>query len=225
MQPAASDFLKFSNPSQAGVALADALAHYRRAPQTIVLAIVRGGVPLGVEVARALDLPLDLIVLRAIFQRPDSSVVRIVRVAGQLAQDELVEFGMPAIGSIESIFLEDAINALLSREVECRGSRPPRSILGQTVILVDNGMRTGGTMQAAIAAVRELGAARVVAATPVGAAQTRVRIAALADETICLNCPEPFIHVGVWYRQFEVPTEREIAAQLQSFDTSREIVD
>ncbi|MEO8669967.1 MAG: phosphoribosyltransferase family protein [Tahibacter sp.] len=210
---------KYTDPRQAGTELADALSGYRGNPATVVLAIVRGGVPVALEVAQQLALPIDTVVLRALFHWPDSSVVRVVRVAGRLAQAELLAFGMPATDSVEYSFVEDAMNALSQRELECRGLRAPRNLDGQTVILVDNGMRTGGTMQASIAAARELGAAKVVAATPVAASQTKERIEALADETVCLQCPEPFIHVGMWYQKFNVPVDGDISDQLQSFDT------
>jgi putative phosphoribosyl transferase len=212
--------MKHADFAAGGRALADALAARDDIDGALVLAIVRGGVPLGLEIAARLALDIDLVVLRALFVRDDGGAVRVVRIAGQLSDRELVDHGAAEAGSVEAGFVADALAALAAREVECRGRQAARPIAGRTVILVDNGMRTGGTMAASIHAARALGAARVIAATPVANVITRDRIAGLADALVCLACPEPFVHVGLWYRKFDVPVDAAIAPQLQSFATA-----
>ena len=147
--------------------MADALAAYRTDRDAIVLAIVRGGVPAGLEVARALDLPLDLLVGRALFKTASGDLLCAVRVAGTLVVDEACAALSDAV---ERAFVDDALSALASREAVCRGARTPARIVGRTVLLVDNGMRTGQTMAAAIRHVRSMNPGRIVAAAPVGAA-------------------------------------------------------
>jgi len=207
--------MRFADLRSGGQALASALGRYRRAEDTIVLGIVRGGVPAAVEVSRALELPLDLLLLRALLQRPSGEPVRAARVAGTLVlDDELKALATPPC-SIEEIFVAEALEAFAQREVVCRGSRPAAVIEGKTVLLVDNGLRTGGTMISAIRAVKTMGPARIVAVAPVAQASSITLAKRLADEVLFLLSPEPFGNVAMGYERFEVPDETQINVLLR----------
>ena len=130
-----------------------------------MLGIVRGGVYAGLDVARSLDLPLDLVMRRPL-QDGSGNLLCAVRVAGTLVLDE--RCASPPAGSPERAFVDDALPALAAREAVCRGTRAPARIAERTVLLVDNGMRTGQTMAVAIGAVRTMNAGRMIAAAPVG---------------------------------------------------------
>jgi putative phosphoribosyl transferase len=197
-----------------GVALAAALERFRGAENTVVLAIVRGGVPAAVEVAGALGLPLDLLLLRALLPRTAGEPVRAARVAGNLVLDD--ELTSLAPDSIEQTFVDDALVSFAERDALCRGSRPPLAVAGKTVLLIDNGLRTGGTMISAIRALRTLAPARVIAAAPVAQASSLELAKMLADEVVCLLTPEPFGNVAMGYVRFEVPDEARIRTLLDA---------
>jgi putative phosphoribosyl transferase len=182
----------------AGRDLALALAPYACPPDAgVVLGIVRGGVPAALEVSLALQLPLDLICMSAVLQRATGAAARAVRVAGTPVLEE--ELTAPAAGSLEAKFVDEALQRLEARESLCRGERAPFAVAGRTVFVIDNGMRTGGTMRAAVRAVRQ------VAAPPACAT-----VEEIADFLVCLATPEPFGHVGMFYRRFEVPRETDV---------------
>ena len=207
--------MRHADLRSAGRDLALALEPYACPPDAgLVLGIVRGGVPAALEVALGLRLPLDLICMSAVLQRATGAAARAVRVAGTAVLEE--ELTAPAAGSIEARYVDEALERLAARERLCRGERPPFAVAGRTVFLVDNGMRTGGTMQAAVRAVRRLGAARVIAAVPVAAPPACAAVDKVADSLACLATPEPFGHVGMFYRRFEVPGETDIRDLLTS---------
>ena len=209
--------MKYPDLRSGGVALAAALAPYQRAENTIVLGIVRGGVTLADEVARTLELPLDVVLLRPMMQRLPGPPLCAARVAGTLVlDDELQAMAEPPV-TIEEIFVADALQAFTERDLACRGQRAPVSVAGQTVLLVDNGLRTGGTMRLAIRGVRRLDAARIIAAAPVGSAEAVALVRPLADEIVCLASPAPFGHVGMWYRKFDVGNEASICRTLDEY--------
>ena len=203
---------KFDELRTGGRALADLLATYQSDRDAIVLGIIRGGVYAAVEVARSLDLPVDLVVGRAVLQDPSGDLVRATRIAGTLALDERCD-ALPA-GSPERAFLDDTLSVLAAREACCRGARPPARIAGRTVLLIDNGMRTGRTMAAAIQAVRSMDPARIVAATPVGTASAVAHVASLADEVRCVVTAPVLGNVAMAYARFDVPLDSQISAIL-----------
>lgn len=180
-----------------------------------MLAIVRGGAPAAIEVARALALPLDVIVMKALRVRPSGDVARAVRVAGSLVRDPDAGPG-PLPHTAQDLHILDGLAELDARDAVCRGPRPVRELAGMTVLVVDNGMRTGGTMMAALRAVRTLAPARLIAAAPVAEAASIPLAATLADELVVLRCPTPFGNVGMGYRRFEVPDEPTIRALLDA---------
>lgn len=170
----------------------------------VVLAIVSAGVPVAVEVAKQLEVEsLDLIVIRRLLapRGPLSQAVA-VNAAGTLMLDD--ELG-PRPEKPETpfdYFMEEALNGLAHRARICRGERPPTELAGKPVLIVDCGIRTSLTMQAAISAVRRLDPARITAAVPVTSQDGCRIVEGLADEFIYLAAPEPFGNAGMWYRDF-----------------------
>ena len=202
----------FADRADAGRVVARKLMAYAGRDDVIVLALPRGGVPVAFEVAAALDAPLD---------------VFLVRKLGAPGQEELA---MGAIASGDVVVVNDeVINALkipnealeakivseraelARRESIYRGDRPPLYVKERTVILVDDGLATGSTMRAAVAALRRQQPARIVVAVPIGAASTCAEIGAIADECICAVTPEPFRAVGLWYDDFAQTDDREVS--------------
>lgn len=202
--------LPFRNRTEAGWALADELKA-RRYDRPVVLALPRGGVPVGFEVARALNAPLD---------------VFLVRKLGVPGQEELA-FGAIASGGVRVLndslvralglsheemdrVSEQEMQELERREGAYRGTRPPEPVRGRTAILVDDGLATGASMLAAVRALRKEGPERVVVAVPVAAKQACESLGRSADEVICTATPEPFFAVGVWYEDFAQTTDEEV---------------
>lgn len=187
-----------------------------------MLAIVSAGVPVAVEVAKLLEASsFDLIVIRRLLapQGPGSQAVA-VNAAGTLVVDD--EIG-PRPAKPETpfdYFLEDALNGLARRSLICRGERPPTDLAGKSVLLVDCGIRTGLTMQAAITAVRTLNPARITAAVPVTSHDGRRIIEALADDLLYLAAPDPFGNAGVWYRDFSRLADDCISQVLRTSPTA-----
>jgi putative phosphoribosyl transferase len=201
---------RFADLRSAGRALAHYLDAYAARPQTIVLGIVRGGVPVAIEVANALSLPLDILLLRRLFA-PDGPADPLTAawVAGTFVTDDRLQSAtLPVPGGAE--FLAEALDTFSARNMLCRGVRAPTAVQGKTILLVDNGVRTGGTMRAAARAVRMLGAKRIVTVAPVASDASRALLHAVADEVVCPVWIERFAHVGMFYDDFAVPHVEQI---------------
>ena len=207
--------MRYATLQAAGRELAAALAHWRGTPGLIVLGIARGGVPAAVEVACAVDAPLDVVIRRGLVQCTGTESSQAVSVAGTMIVDTPLD--ARTADAALSAFVADRVQALGDFAAICRGGRVPLSIAGKTVLLVDNGIRTGATMRVAIDAVRTLAPARIIAASPVGQRESRELLHALADEVVCLHWPAgSFGHVGMWYAALDVPDERKIARMLET---------
>jgi len=193
----------FPNLSSAGKELAAALPSAGISDDLIVLAIVSAGVPVAVEVAMYLEASLDLITIRRLLapRGPGSQAVA-VNVAGTLVVDEEIGSRPATPETPFDYFMEDALNELARRVEICRGERPPAELEGKHVLIVDCGIRTSLTMQAAINAVHTLKPARITAAVPVTSLDGRQIIETLADEFVYLAAPDPFGNAGVWYKDF-----------------------
>lgn len=200
---------KFQNAAVAGRQLADSLDKYRRSTDTVVIAITNGGVFVGVEIARELKLPFELLFIRRLIAPfgPQRAVCA-TNVAGTMVVDEELEHVTRSAGMDHSI--ADGLQQLTERERFCRADRSPVDISAKQVIIVDNGIHTGATMQAAIRAMRKLDVRRVVAAIPVSDLNSRDAIESAADEVVCLAWLEKFGHVGLWYEEFIRPTNDQI---------------
>lgn len=201
----------FRDRSAAGRVLAGPLARYAGRPDVVVLALPRGGVPVGAEVARALGAPLDVFLVRklGVPGREELAMGAVAAGGVLVVNDEVVgRLGIPAA-------VLDAVAAAerqeLDRRAEAyRAGRPAPNLQSKTVVLVDDGLATGSTMRAAVAAVRRLGPAGVVVAVPVGAAETCDEFRAVADDVVCAVTPEPFFAVGSWYEDFAQTTDDEV---------------
>ncbi len=195
----------FADLRTGGQALAKALAGHHNDRNAVVLGIVRGGVPAAFEVAHALGVVLDVVLVRTLIKRASGEWLRAARVAGTPVMDAPLE--ALATGSIERVVVSEGVRELAEREARCRGARPATCLAGRTVLLIDNGMRTGQTMAAAIRAVRTMNPARIVAAAPVGTPSATTVAGALADQLHCLVTSDMFGNVAMGYRRFDVPDE------------------
>jgi predicted phosphoribosyltransferase len=201
----------FRNRTEAGRVLAQELRAYANRDDVIVLALPRGGVPVAFEVAHALHAPLDVF------------VVRKLGVPGheELAMGAIASGGVlviePSVVEDLSIPMEVVLDVAareeqerLRREREYSGDRPAPDVRGRTVILVDDGLATGSTMRAAVAALRKLQPAKIVVAVPVAVRSTCEDLAEEVDEVVCARTPEPFYGVGEWYADFSQTTDEEV---------------
>ena len=193
----------FADRHQAGAELALRLQHYAGRPDVVVLALPRGGVPVAFDVAQALDVPLDVFVVRKL-GLPGHR---------ELAFDVIRSFEVP--GDVIDAVAREEQTELERREREYRADRDPIGLRGKVVILVDDGLATGATMRAALQAVRQLTPSRVVVAAPVGSASACAEFDHLADEAVCARIPASFAAVGDWYRDFSQTTDVEVRALLE----------
>lgn len=227
----AHHFTIFHDRYDAGCQLARALEHYARRGDVIVLALPRGGVPVGYEVARALHVPLDIYLVRklGVPGRPELAMGAIAMGGVRVLNEDVIE----ALGIPESVV--DTVAAAETREIErrdrlYRGDRPPPAVHGKTVIVVDDGLATGATMRAAIAALRAQDPARIVVAVPTAARETCDELRRGADEVMCLTTPSPFYAVGAWYADFSATEDdevRDLLTQVQHIplDATREHIE
>ena len=204
---------KFSDLAAAGRDLALALSEYRGARDTVVVGIATAGVPVAAELARVVQLPLELLIIRRLLV-PDGAEdpVCAVSVAGTVVLDERLGPRVPAPVSGMDHSIAGGLEQLRERERAFRGERPPFELAGKNVVLVDNGIHTGATMLIAIGALRRLNVGSIVVAVPVANALVRSTIELNADRIVCLAWSENFGHVGMWYRRLVRPTPEEIRA-------------
>jgi erythromycin esterase-like protein/predicted phosphoribosyltransferase len=205
----------FKNRSDAGRQLAARLESYARRSDVIILALPRGGVPVAYEVARALRVPLDVFLVRklGVPQHPELAMGAIAAGGVEVLSADLIrELGIPH-ALVRQVSARERLE-LDRRDRLFRAGRRPPIVRDRTVILVDDGLATGSTMEAAILALRQQAPAKIVVAVPVGAGETCTRLAALADDLVCLAMPEPFNAVGLWYREFSQTTDEEVTRLL-----------
>lgn len=202
---------RFLNRSEAGRQLAAELTRYAGRGEVLVLGLPRGGVPVAFEIAVALDAPLDVFVVRKLgLPGHEEFGIGAIASGGVRVVDESVlrAYGVDA-DTLDRI-TERERRELERRERLYRDDRPFPSVVDRVVILVDDGLATGSTIRAAIAALRAEGPREVVVAVPVGAPETCTAIAKLADDLVCLETPEPFYAVGLWYQNFEQTEDDEV---------------
>ncbi|HEV7459016.1 MAG TPA: erythromycin esterase family protein [Solirubrobacteraceae bacterium] len=207
---------RFRNRVHAGRLLAERLRGYAGLDGVVVLGLPRGGVPVAFEVARELDAPLDVFLVRKLgVPGQEELAIGAVATGGtRVLNQELID----ALGIADETV--EAIDARARRELErreraYRGERPPPDLAGRTVILVDDGLATGATMSAAVRAVREDAPARVVVAVPVADPNVCDSLRAEADEVVCLTTPAPLHSVGSWYEDFTQTTDEEVRELLR----------
>ena len=212
---------KFFDRREAGQFLARELRHYANRSDVLVLALPRGGVPVAAEVAANLRVPMDIFVVRKLGLpgQPELAMGAIATGGVRVLNDSVVEaLGIPA--EVIDIVAEEEEQELERRERAYRDDRPRLNVEGKTVIVVDDGIATGSTMLAAVAALRKLNAARVVVATPTIAASTCDQIRGKADEIIAVMKPEEFYGVGQWYENFSQTSDTEVRQLLGNFASS-----
>ena len=206
-----ADLHRYKNRSQAGKLLSQQLAHYAGRSDAIVLGLPRGGVPVAYAVARALRLPLDILLVRKLgMPGHEEYAMGAVGSGGvRVLQAGVVEFFQLAPGVIEAV-TERELAELSRRERSYRGERPPPRLGGKVAILVDDGLATGASMRAAVEVVRRHDPARIVVAVPVGAPDGCEALAAEVDELVCPRQPPQFRAVSQWYREFDQTTDDEV---------------
>jgi putative phosphoribosyl transferase len=205
----------FHDRVEAGKKLAERLLESPE-QDPVVLGVPRGGVPVAAVVAEAIGAPLDVVVVRklGVPSRPELAMGAVGEGGVQVLDKGFVQ--MAGVRPLELAALERRERAEVeSRARRFRGTRPPLSLHGRTVILVDDGIATGSTMIAACRVVRAQGAGRVVVAVPVAPEEALDRMAEVADAVICLRAPSPFFSVGQWYRDFSQTSDDEVVALLQ----------
>jgi putative phosphoribosyl transferase len=205
----------FRDRMDAGRQLAARLETYARRPDVLVLALPRGGVPVGLAVAQALQVPLDVFLVRKLGVPGHEELAMGAIATGDvvvLNEDVVRELAIPERVLVAVVAQER--QELARRDHLYRDGRPAPTIRDRTIILVDDGLATGATMRAAVQAIRQQQPARLVVAVPVGAPQTCEAFQAQTDEVICLLTPTPFYAVGLWYDDFSPTSDQEVRADL-----------
>jgi len=201
----------FRDRTDAGRQLTAQLAEYADRPDVLILALPRGGVPVAYEVARALHAPLDIFLVRKLgVPGHEELAMGAIASGGIHVLNEDVVRALRIPGEVIDAIAAEEQQELKRRERAYRGDRPTPQVRGKTVILIDDGLATGSTMRAAVAALRQQGPARIVVAVPVGAPETCAEFQEEADESICARTPEPFHAVGLWYGDFSQTTDEEV---------------
>lgn len=202
--------LPFQDRAEAGRLLGAELATHKLPVNTIALALPRGGLPVGVEVAEALRAPLDIVVVRKLGV-PWQPELAMGAIAGgtRVLDHELVRELNISSEDLEAVVARET-QEMERREKLYRSGLPAPNLRGRTVVLVDDGLATGSTMVAAARHVRSTHPQRVIIAVPVGSSQACNRLKTEADECICLAEPEPFFAVGEWYTDFRQVTDSEV---------------
>jgi erythromycin esterase-like protein/predicted phosphoribosyltransferase len=212
----------FRDRRDAGRTLSERLGHYRDRDDVVVLALPRGGVPVGYEVARALGAPLDVFIVRKLGVPAQEELAMGAIASGGVVvlNDDVVRgMGIPS-WAIEEVARDEG-RELERREREYRGDRPPVDVGGKVVILVDDGLATGSSMRAAILALRRVAPARIVVAVPAAPKSTCEELALEVDEVVCATTPSPFFAVGQSYWDFSQVTDAEVGDLLRSAWSAR----
>ena len=207
---------RFRDRFDAGRRLATVLQPYVGRPNLLVLALPRGGVPVAYEVARQLHAPLDLMLVRKLGVPGHEELAMGAIAAGgvRVISDDVVRALAIPDRSIAAIAAHEE-HELERRAREYRGDRPLPDVEGKTVILIDDGLATGSTMRAAVAALKSQHPERLVVAVPVAAPETCEALRQEVDDVVCALAPEPFFAVGNWYQDFSQTSDEEVRELLQ----------
>ena len=208
--------MRFRDRRDAGQRLASELHTYAGRPDVIILALPRGGVPVGFEIAKALHLPLDVFVVRKLGLPWQEELAMGALASGgvRVLDEELIRVARVSEADLDRVTSVEQAE-LTRREKRYRGERPFPNLRGKTVILVDDGLATGSTMRAAVTALRKEEPHSVIVAVPVAAPETCDAFHDIADDIICAETPEPFHAVGLWYDDFSQTTDDEVHALLE----------
>ena len=207
---------RFRDRTDAGAVLATKLTAYAHRADVLVLALPRGGVPVAYEVAKALEAPLDVFLVRKLgVPGHEELAMGAVASGGVRVLNEQVVRPLRIPGHVIDAVTEEEIKELARRDRLYRGERPAPDVRGRTVILVDDGLATGASMLAAIRALRQLEPAHIVVAVPTASAETCQELKSEVDDVVCATTPEPFHAVGLWYEDFSQTTDEEVRDLLQ----------
>src|SRR5262249_28780951 len=205
----------FSSRFEAGRLLASKLSAYRNHPEVLVLALPKGGMPVAYEIAKDLNLPLDVFLVRKLGVPGNRELAMGAIASGGLRilnEDVVRAFGVSQ-ADIQSAMETERIE-LEKRERLYRGTRPPLNLVNRTVILVDDGLATGATMLVAVRAVRQQYPTRIVVAAPVAATETCEKIKTEVDELVCEATVDTLYAIGAWYDNFTQLTDEEVSELL-----------
>jgi predicted phosphoribosyltransferase len=207
----------FADRREAGRVLAESLREFEGRSDVVVLALPRGGVPVGYEVAKTLGIPFDVFLVRKLGAPGQEELAM-----GAIASGGVVVINEEVVDGLRISWdlVEEAIHRerqeLTRRERLYRGERPALEVDGRTVILVDDGLATGSTMRAAVRSLRRLRPDQIIVAVPTSARSTCDEFQSIADLCISVITPEPFRAVGLWYENFEQVTDQEVCDLLAS---------
>jgi predicted phosphoribosyltransferase len=206
----------YANRRAAGVELASRLGPFEHRTDVVVLALPRGGVPVAYEVARALDAPLDVFLVRKLGVPGHRELAMGAIASGgvRVVNKDVVSWYQIPAAALDEVAREEQAE-LERRERAYRAGRAPIGLRDRVVLLVDDGLATGSTMKAAVEAVRAHAPARIVVAVPVGSPETCREFTEIADEIVCARTPEHFAAVGEWYRDFSQTTDEEVRELLE----------
>ncbi|HXQ64552.1 MAG TPA: phosphoribosyltransferase family protein [Steroidobacteraceae bacterium] len=201
----------YANRAEAGQLLGAAVRKRLRAQPAIVLGLPRGGVPVAAPVAAALGAPLDVLIVRKVGvpMQPELAMGAVAPGGVTIRNEDVLAMLPDAARQFGAVAAVERAE-LVRRERAYRGDRPPLDLTGRAAVLVDDGVATGATLRAAVAAARQLGAARVVVAVPVASREARQMLEDEADEVVCLQVPQSFVSVGGWYADFPQLSDTQV---------------
>ncbi len=208
--------LRFRDRAEAGRLLAAKLGQYANRPDVLVLALPRGGVPVGYEVAKGLNAPLDVFLVRKLgVPGHEELAMGAIASGGVLVLNDDVVFALRIPQQLIDLVAQREQQELERREQAYRGDRPQPDVHGKIIILVDDGLATGSTMRAAIRALRQREPAKIVVAVPAASPDTCEAFRGEVDDIVCALTPEPFYAVGLWYEDFSQTTDQEVRDLLE----------
>ncbi len=207
---------RFRNRTEAGRALAAELERFVGEPQVLVLALPRGGVPVAYEIAVHLKVPMDVFLVRKLGVPGQEELAMGAIASGgvRIVNDDILRMLQMPESTLAAAAAQEQIE-LERREHLYRGKHALPDLKNRTIILVDDGLATGASMRAAVAAVRSKGPSKIVVAVPTGARDTSEELLDVADEVVCLTNPEPFYGVGGWYEDFAQISDEQVCALLK----------
>jgi putative phosphoribosyl transferase len=212
--------MSFRDRYDAGRRLAGLLERYRN-ERPVILGLPRGGVVVGSEVARALDAPLDVLIVRKLGVPGAEEVAMGAVAAGATLLDASLVAHLGISQTVIAEIVRRETEEMSRRERAYRGARPPVEVAGRTVIVVDDGLATGATAQAAVRSLRHRAPRRIVFAAPICSRDGAAALRTVADEVECLECPPVMQAVGWWYQDFSPTTDAEVVTCLRQTEARR----
>ena len=212
-----SDDSRFADRHDAGRRLAEDLTRYADRDDVVVLGLPRGGVPVAYEVARALNAPLDVFLVRKLGVPGHEELAMGAIASGgvMVVNDDVLAATRVPHEAVEAVAARE-LERLQDQERTYRGDRPPLDVQGRVGILVDDGLATGASMRAAVEALRDRRAGSIVVAVPTAPREACEALRAEVDDVVCTQTPDPFMAVGLWYRDFSPVSDAEVAELLSA---------